>query len=381
MPVRRYIRQLADHYAAHAVRLDAERDAARAARDAERARVKARDRGPNPERNPFKEWDGDPYDLPPGKSLFELDEEANDGAFFEYMEEVERALDGPPPGARPLAEHAGVDLAELPAPADLSDAEAQLLHDVLARVCFALNHSLGFELQPDTPPQVYYGAVVEMLAAPAMIPDDGHFGFDCEEWAPNCAYGRYCGCLRYFTRNQFIVEGGEAAGIPPEHFKSMDEEIAERQSFWVRTYRDAQPRTDVHGDVFDADHAQQWPASVRIGLDMLQGEAHLWIEEVGKRYFSELTNTAILAEEVGEVARLAARLFGDQSFKNPDDAARAREHDWMDELGDVLFVLTCLANQTGVDLSTAWSRGMRKRTERDRERHARNKKGERGNKE
>lgn len=96
-----------------------------------------------------------------------------------------------------------------------------------------------------------------------------------------------------------------------------------------------------------------------------------WIRTIGVRYFSELTNTAILMEEVGEVARLMSRLYGDQSFKNPELAASART-DLADEMADVLFVLICLANQTGVDLSEALEKNLDKKTKRDAERHANN---------
>jgi NTP pyrophosphatase (non-canonical NTP hydrolase) len=92
-----------------------------------------------------------------------------------------------------------------------------------------------------------------------------------------------------------------------------------------------------------------------------------WVRTVGVRYFSELTNTAILMEEVGEVARLMARLYGDQSFK-PD----APPPDLADELADVLFVVGCIANQTGIDLTAAVARNFAKKTERDRERHRNN---------
>ncbi len=98
-----------------------------------------------------------------------------------------------------------------------------------------------------------------------------------------------------------------------------------------------------------------------------------WIKTVGVRYFSELTNTAVLMEEVGEVARLMARLYGDQSFKKTDSEATARE-DLADEMADVLFVLVCLANQTGVDLTAALEKNLEKKTARDRERHASNEK-------
>jgi len=108
-------------------------------------------------------------------------------------------------------------------------------------------------------------------------------------------------------------------------------------------------------------------------LSNLQATVDAWIRDTGVRYFSELTNTAVLAEEVGEVARLSARIYGEQSFKRPEDAASAKTN-WADELSDVLFVLTCLANQTGVDLSDAFARGMAKRTSRDADRHRNNSK-------
>ncbi len=98
-----------------------------------------------------------------------------------------------------------------------------------------------------------------------------------------------------------------------------------------------------------------------------------WIKTVGIRYYNELTNTAILMEEVGEVARLMARLYGEQSFKKTEDAANAQAN-LADEMADVLFVLICLANQTGVDLSAAFEKNMEKKTQRDAERHAGNEK-------
>ena len=94
-----------------------------------------------------------------------------------------------------------------------------------------------------------------------------------------------------------------------------------------------------------------------------------WIRTIGVRYYTELTNTAILMEEVGEVARLMARIYGEQSFKDPEQA-----YDLGDEFADVLFVLVCLANQTGVDLTEAVRRNLQKKTERDWERHQRNEK-------
>ena len=90
-----------------------------------------------------------------------------------------------------------------------------------------------------------------------------------------------------------------------------------------------------------------------------------WIHTYGVRYYSELTNTAILMEEVGEVARLMARIYGEQSFKESDEA---------DELADVLFVVMCIANQTGIDLTEALHKNLQKKTHRDRERHWNNEK-------
>lgn len=106
-------------------------------------------------------------------------------------------------------------------------------------------------------------------------------------------------------------------------------------------------------------------------LQAAQQTVDTWIRTVGVRYFSELTNTALLAEEVGETARLIARLYGDQSFKTPEQAASARE-DLADEMADVLFVLICLANQTGVDLTAALEKNLAKKTARDAARHAGN---------
>ncbi|WP_246222831.1 nucleotide pyrophosphohydrolase [Maribellus comscasis] len=94
-----------------------------------------------------------------------------------------------------------------------------------------------------------------------------------------------------------------------------------------------------------------------------------WILTIGVRYFSELTNMAILTEEVGELARIMARKYGDQSFKKSDEG-----HNLEDEMADVLWVLICLANQTGVDLNKAFLQNMEKKTRRDKERHRNNKK-------
>lgn len=98
-----------------------------------------------------------------------------------------------------------------------------------------------------------------------------------------------------------------------------------------------------------------------------------WINTIGVRYYSELTNTAILMEEVGEVARLMARIYGEQSFKSKAQEATATT-DLAEEMGDVLFVLICLANQAGVDLGASLQTIMNKRTKRDKDRHLNNSK-------
>ena len=92
-----------------------------------------------------------------------------------------------------------------------------------------------------------------------------------------------------------------------------------------------------------------------------------WIKTVGVRYFSELTNMAILTEEVGELARIMARKYGDQSFKKSDE-----KYNLADEMADVLWVLVCLANQTGVNLTEAFQKNMEKKTNRDNKRHLEN---------
>jgi len=94
-----------------------------------------------------------------------------------------------------------------------------------------------------------------------------------------------------------------------------------------------------------------------------------WIKTIGVRYFSELTNMAILTEEVGELARIMARKYGDQSFKKSEE-----NYNLADEMADVLWVLICLANQTGVDLNEAFLKNLEKKTKRDKDRHRNNKK-------
>jgi NTP pyrophosphatase (non-canonical NTP hydrolase) len=117
----------------------------------------------------------------------------------------------------------------------------------------------------------------------------------------------------------------------------MDDASTENQSTTSITLRDAQRRVDQ------------------------------WINEVGVRYFSELTNLAQLVEEVGELSRIISRTYGEQSFKDSD-----RKSSIDDELADILFVLICLANQTGVDLTTALSENLEKKTRRDKDRHQNN---------
>ena len=99
-------------------------------------------------------------------------------------------------------------------------------------------------------------------------------------------------------------------------------------------------------------------------IQQAQQEVDQWIKTIGVRYFSELTNMAILTEEVGELARLMARTYGDQSFKKGEET-----NSLSDEMADVLWVLICLANQTGVDLTTALQRNIEKKTKRDANRH------------
>ena len=104
-----------------------------------------------------------------------------------------------------------------------------------------------------------------------------------------------------------------------------------------------------------------------LSIQDAQSIVHEWIQSVGVRYFNELTNMAILTEEVGEVARIIARRYGEQSEK-PSDTEKVLA----DELADVMFVLICLANQTGVDLEKALIENLKKKTQRDQNRHLEN---------
>ncbi len=104
-------------------------------------------------------------------------------------------------------------------------------------------------------------------------------------------------------------------------------------------------------------------------IEQAQNEVDNWINTYGVRYFNELTNLAILTEEVGELARILSRKYGEQSFKDSD-----KDKDMADEMADILWVLICLANQTGVNLTEAFKKNMEKKTLRDSYRHQANEK-------
>jgi NTP pyrophosphatase (non-canonical NTP hydrolase) len=109
--------------------------------------------------------------------------------------------------------------------------------------------------------------------------------------------------------------------------------------------------------------------STNTTIQEAQSQVDQWIKTIGVKYFSELTNLGILMEEVGELSRIMVRKYGDQSFKNKEDQLQLA-----DEMADVLFVLICLANQTGVDLSAALAQNLDKKTNRDAARHQNNEK-------
>lgn len=104
-------------------------------------------------------------------------------------------------------------------------------------------------------------------------------------------------------------------------------------------------------------------------LEQVQQEVDAWIKEYGVRYFNELTNMVLLSEEVGELARIVARKYGEQSFKKGEE-----KDNLADEMADILWVLVCLANQTGVNLTEAFKANLEKKTKRDKTRHLENKK-------
>lgn len=277
----------------------------------------------------------------------DLDDEASMAAFHAEMEEIERWVEGPKPGiTQPLAYYVEVDTSELPPAEALTGAEARALFDALNGLIATYGHTVEEVGTDDCPPGLYYAEMLRVLAEPTVMVGHGHFGHDCGNYPPDCAYGRYCGCTEYWTYEQYVEAGGDP-DLPRERFMSEEDAAAQETAM-------ASP-------------------SEALGISALQHTVDAYIEDVGVRYFSELTNTAILAEEVGEVARLAARIYGEQSFKRDADAASAKT-DWADELSDVLFVLTCLANQTGVNLTEAFEKGMAKRYGRDGERHRGNEK-------
>lgn len=107
----------------------------------------------------------------------------------------------------------------------------------------------------------------------------------------------------------------------------------------------------------------------QITISEAQIQVDKWIKTIGVRYFNELTNMAILTEEVGELARIVARKYGEQSFKESDE-----KYNLADEMADIMWVLICLANQTGVDLTEAFAKNIDKKTQRDKNRHKDNKK-------
>ena len=108
-------------------------------------------------------------------------------------------------------------------------------------------------------------------------------------------------------------------------------------------------------------------------LKEVQQEVDNWINKYGVRYFSELTNMAILTEEVGELARIISRKYGEQSFKTEEEALNSKAM-LADEMADVMWVLMCLANQTGVDIEDAFRKNIEKKTNRDKARHLNNEK-------
>lgn len=109
--------------------------------------------------------------------------------------------------------------------------------------------------------------------------------------------------------------------------------------------------------------------SNNITIQQAQERVDQWIKTVGVKYFSELTNLGVLMEEVGELSRIMVRKYGDQSFKNKEEELLLA-----DEMADILFVLICLANQTGIDLATAFEKNIQKKTNRDATRHQNNEK-------
>ncbi len=298
---------------------------------------------------------------PPPKLPGEADEYDDlYGDMADHFRDVESYLAGPVEGVtQSLAYYAEVDLSALPPPDKLSAEEAQALFDELNYLISTHGHTVELDLAEDCPPQLRYGYMLKTLAEPTVMMMGGHSGHDCANNPIGCEFGEYCGCFRYYTHAGFLKAGGDPS-IPAARFPTR-EQLAD-------TFPEFLEDEDEDEDDDNKVHFHLNPAHASIDLSHLQSLVDDWIKRVGVRYFNELTNTAVLAEEVGEVARLAARLYGEQSFKTPEAAASAKT-DWADELSDVLFVLTCLANQTGVDLTEAFAKGMAKRSSRDKDRH------------
>ena len=159
-------------------------------------------------------------------------------------------------------------------------------------------------------------------------------------------------------------------------FRIMGCIIAHQLSVWKIHFRRVSKNT---GGYNGKNHAilQMVSKNYVMTIQDAQQQVDLWIKSVGVRYFSELTNMAILTEEVGEVARHIARIYGDQSYKSDDlkKPVPGKDNEMLaDEMADVLWVLICLCNQTGVDLSAALEKNFEKKNARDSQRHRQNEK-------
>ena len=354
--MQRYVQQLVEQMRAAAkTRLDARAAEIRAAEDAERFSVDA------------------VLDPPTEHEVAEAEAKA---AFDEHVAGVEAYLEGPGEYAPTVAEMAGIPLEELPVASALTEEEALALVNAIGALIGTYGHAIDIRPRPGCPSAVVYEYVLSILREPGREFRGGGLHHDCGQHAPECPFSRWCACTEYFTEEEYREQGG-TADIPPYVYKSRardEEERASRAAFHAN-YRADEPEVPYQVRLLTSHDYTPEPAHPN--LAELQAVVDDWIHTTGIRYFSELTNTAVLAEEVGEVARLSARLYGEQSFKRAADEASAKT-DWADELSDVLFVLTCLANQTGVDLTEAFRKGMAKRTRRDGERHAGNEKLRRG---
>ena len=165
--------------------------------------------------------------------------------------------------------------------------------------------------------------------------------------------------------SQFTLMASTKKGNRPSYIRAAGHEHAvPMYEAFCRRFSEEISKTVATG-VFGAD--MQVELVNLMTIKEAQEQVDKWIKSVGVRYFSELTNMAILTEEVGEVARIISRRYGDQSFKSGEENS-----DLSDELCDVFWVLLCLANQTGVDLTSAFEKNMEKKTNRDKTRHINN---------